>query len=114
MTRERRGFSRIPHTFDAQYRVSGDLTSFWHPMTVLNVSAGGLRFRSEESLESGTVLEVRFQLPGDSQALLLVGRVVWNQLEASGVTESGIEFSDVTMDQQMKIDALVQFLKRRA
>ncbi len=112
MTRERRFFSRVPHAFEVQYRLVGELTSSWHPVTTINLSASGMRFRAEEPMEKGASLEVRLTLAGIRELLVVHGRVIWSQMQASGVTENGVEFMDVKSEQQVQIDSLVEFLKK--
>ena len=114
MTRERRFFSRTPHEFDAQYRVVGELTASWCAVTTVNLSAGGMRVRMDEALEKGALLEVKLQIVGIREILIVRGCVVWNQMQASGVTEVGIGFMDVKPEQQVQIDSLVEFLKKSA
>ena len=114
MARERRQFSRVPQLFDVQYRLTGTLGESWRETKTSNVSAGGIRFRSEETLELGDSLEIRIELPGMRERLVLNGRVIWNQLQASGVMEHGVQFLDLKPEQQLQIDNLVQFLKKSA
>ena len=112
MTRERRQFPRILKPFDIQYRRYGVLDDYWHAATTSNLSAGGIRFRSDELLPVSTVLEIQIVLPGLSETQVLRSRVLWHQIQAPSVTEYGVEFLDVTSAQQVQIDRLVQFLKR--
>ncbi len=112
MTKERRWFSRIPHAFDVQYRVFGDLTSSWRSVTTLNLSASGVRVRGEDLLESNALLELKLQLPGLREPVIVQGRVIWSSMQASGVSESGVEFKETNPEQQAQIDSLVQFLRK--
>jgi len=114
MTRERRYFGRVPQAFEVKYRPPGQLMEHWRAVTTLNLSAGGMRFRDRDLLEAGVELEVQIKLPSDPQPLLLRARVAWSQLEASGVSENGVAFIGVTTEQQVRIDRLVQFLKKSA
>ena len=111
MGRERRNFSRADQPFAAKYRVLGDLMHGWCEVRTLNISAGGIRFRSDEPLERDTLLELQIKLPSHAEILLLRGRVSWGQTRASGVIEIGVEFLDVTSVQQAQIDSVIQFLK---
>ena len=113
MARERRRFSRVPEAFRVQYRVFGDLGESWRAVTTLNLSAGGIRFRGADPLEVGTPVSLRVQLPGAAQPVTLRGQVVWSQMQASGVTESGVEFLDVGLEQRALIDQVVGFLNKR-
>jgi c-di-GMP-binding flagellar brake protein YcgR len=110
MARERRRFSRADQPFETRYRLLGELMHGWCAARTLNISAGGIRFRSEEPLERGSMLEIQLKLPSHAEVLVLQGRVSWSKTQASGVTEIGVELLDVTPDQQAQIDAVVQFL----
>lgn len=114
MGQERRRFPRIPEPLGLQYRVQGELGGSWCTVTAVNVSAGGLRFRAAEPLELGVPLTLQMKVPGVAQPMLLRGLVAWRQMQASGVTEYGVEFMDITLPQQRLIDQLVGFLKNRA
>ena len=111
MARERRQFHRTPHEVEARYRLLNELTASWRAVTLINLSAGGLRFRDDEALEVGVLLELRLQLPGVNEPLNLKGRVIWSQLQASGVIEVGVGFLEVVVAHQMQIDNVVQFFR---
>jgi c-di-GMP-binding flagellar brake protein YcgR len=111
MTKERRSFPRVPQPMDARYRPILDMGASWHHMTVVNISAGGVRFRSDEPVEPGSPLELHVQLPGLREPLALKGAAVWSTLQASGVSETGVEFQDVSPEQQLQIDDVVRFLR---
>ena len=82
-------------------------------MTLLNLSAGGLRFRAEEVLEKNTLLAIDVKIPGLREQITIKGRVAWSTMHASGVVETGVEFLDVSPDQQFQIDNIVQFFQPR-
>lgn len=111
--KERRQFPRVEQAFGAQVRTYGDLGATWSAVTAVNLSASGIRFRCEETIKPGTMLELQFQLPGISQPLSLRGVVVWSTLQASGVIETGVEFLDLHLPQQHQMDQLVRFLRKR-
>ena len=112
MGEERRDFSRTPVPFDIRYHIYGELGESWRTMTTLNISAGGMRFRSDDVIEAGTQLEVQIALP--SAPLIVRGRVVWSRLLGSGVSENGVQFTDVTPEQLERIDELVRFLMKKS
>lgn len=111
MATERRHFHRVPQALEVHYRLSGEFASSWHVATLINLSAGGLRLRTSEGFEALAQLELQLHLPGLREPLTLRGGVVWSNLQASGVVESGIEFMNVTPEQQLQIDEFVQFLR---
>ena len=110
---ERRRFPRIPETVTVKYRVSGELASTWCEVATQNVSAGGVRFRVPEQLGPGATVTLQIKLPGMAQPLDVKGQVAWSQLQASGVTEVGVEFLDLKERDQRMIDQLVGFLRGR-
>lgn len=111
MARERRSFPRVPQPFEARFRLSGELGSSWHAITLVNLSAGGLRFRSNELIEKGALVDVQVQLPGMREPVVMDGRVVWSSMQASGVAETGMELLDASPELQMQIDSVVRFLR---
>jgi len=110
-SKERRLFPRVPQPIDARYRLTDEMGTSWHAITLINISAGGVRFRTEEPIEPGAPIELQVQLPGLREPLVLRGQAVWSTLQASGVTETGVEFLSVTPEQQFQIDNVVQFLR---
>lgn len=112
MTRERRFFPRLHQVFEVRYRASNELGSSWHAVTTLNLSASGMRVRHAETMEPDTLLRLQIQLPGGREPITVDGRVVWSQMQASGVVESGIAFLEVRPEQQLEIDNVVQFFRK--
>jgi len=112
MAQERRRFPRVPESFQVRYRVFGDLEESWRTVRALNFSAGGVRFRGPDLFEAGTSLNLQIQLPGAAQPMTLRGQVIWSQMQASGVTESGVEFIDVSPEHRILIDQMVSFLAK--
>ena len=113
MPRERRHFPRIAETLEVHYREAGAVGEPRRVGTTISLGAGGLRFRSSDAFPAGTLLSLQLRLPGGGEPAALSGRVAWSQLQASGVTEVGVEFFDVTEPQRALIDQLVAFLNKR-
>ncbi|MBI4341606.1 MAG: PilZ domain-containing protein [Candidatus Omnitrophica bacterium] len=109
--RERRDFHRITQAIEGRYRASGHFGALGASMTLVNLSAGGLRFRSEEQLEKDALLEVEVKIPGFREPLIIKGRVAWSTLQASGVVETGVEFLNVSPDLRCQIDSVIQFFR---
>jgi hypothetical protein len=112
MGKERRQFSRAPEPFFVQYRRLDWTGEPWKAVQAVNISASGIRATSPDLLEAGTALELQLRLPLESgeELFRLKGTVAWSQSVAAGVAEIGIQFQDITVDQQMRIDDFVQFL----
>ena len=114
MGEERRKFDRVPGVFRAQCRRRRVSWEAWHDVLSINLSAGGIRFTVRELYEASDTLELTVELPGRPAPVTVHGQVAWSQAKDFGIMEYGIEFTDATIDQQIDIDALVQFLKRHA
>ena len=110
--RERRQFSRLQQPLDAQYRLYEELPASWRSARVLNISANGLRFRGEDAFRPGAAIDIQIQLPGMREPLAVRGLIVWTQMQASGVTECGTEFTALSPNTQEQIDKVVQFLSK--
>ena len=112
MGQEQRRFDRVPQTFSAYCRPHGALQDPWRYMITLDLSAGGISLEGETLVEIGDILEVRIQLPGVLEDFILRGRVVRCKTAGAGLLNFALEFLDVTSDEQVQLDELVQFLKR--
>lgn len=65
---------------------------------VKDVSLGGMRIYSDESIPVGTRLELELLLPGEAETLELLARVVWVELLPGGQParcDVAVEFLDV-------------------
>ena len=111
---ERREFGRVGQPFHASYRRYGDLMTSWRPIQTINISAGGLGFRSEDLFELESRVEFRLELPSMGQPLIVMGCVVASEQQPSGMVINGVQFVDMTPEQATGLDQLVTFLKQRA
>ena len=114
MEAAQRGFMRVPLPFRASCRHYGALEETWHQVALLDLSAGGMSFTGEDLFEPDSSLEIKIQLPTDPGPLLLHGALRRRKALATNVVEYGVEFVQLTPDQQVKIDQLVQFLRKRS
>lgn len=114
MADERRDFSRVPVPFGVRYRIYGELGESWREIATVNISAGGMRVRTEEILETGTQLEIQITLSSAATRLAVQGSIAWSRPMGAGVNESGVQFTDLTPQQREQVDALVQFLRKSA
>ncbi len=76
----RRSYPRVKASLEGEYRA---LLSETRKMTTVDLGAGGVRFRTSESLEVGTLMDATLTLPGKTEPLSLVGRVVQTEPEDS-------------------------------
>ena len=112
MPSERRRFDRVPETFEVQYRRLDWTGEPWRAVRSLNISASGVRFISLQPLDPGMLLELQLKLPLERGETIFIvkGSVAWSKSVAAGVAELGVQFMDLTLDQQAQIDEFVQFL----
>lgn len=112
---ERRRRPRIRQPFYAKCRpVGGVGGSAWYHVNPLNLSAHGMKFLGPRLFEHGCSLECSITSQNTVRPLVLSGRAVWGKTHPSGAVEQGIEFVDVTPEQQVQLDGLVRTLSARA
>lgn len=87
---EQRKYSRIP--FRQALGVEAGKFEEFQGLTGFDLSAGGVRMRSEQFLAIGTQVRIRFKLENE-EFIVLRGKVVWTQKEPEGeYYQMGIEF----------------------
>lgn len=106
-----RRFDRIRDSFEVACRRYGALSETWRPVTLIDLSAGGLAFESEELFETGEPVEIRIRLPSARAPLQMRAQVVRGDPEGPGRCRCAVEFVEIAPDQQAEIDGLVQFLR---
>jgi hypothetical protein len=109
MSREQRKFGRLHQPFEVRYRLA-EVGTIWETATTVNLSAGGMRIRVSNPIESDTTLELQLQVPGSPHPMFLKGVVVWTQWQAAEALELGVEFRNLTLNQQLQLDQMVHFL----
>jgi uncharacterized protein (TIGR02266 family) len=90
------------HTISVGY-ASTDAFLFIHPD---NISQMGIFIPTRQTLEAGTPLRLRFEV-GDGETLDLSGRVAWASDPEEPGYGMGVEFVEVTAEQQERLKALV-------
>jgi uncharacterized protein (TIGR02266 family) len=80
---------------------------------MLNLARGGVAVRTTNPLDLGTVIRVRFRVPGAAGDVDAEGRVVWSDRRLG----MGVQFEHVDLDNQTVIDNFVDahfFSSRKA
>ena len=115
MGAERRQFDRVPEELQMQYRPADHPSDPWRVVPTINLSASGIRFLCQHRIELGTGLDLQLTLPlmNGLTTLDVQAVVAWCSSPAAGVAEVGVEFHNVTPDQQMQLDDFVRFLLSR-
>ncbi len=108
---ERRRSQRTPAQIAVQYETVDELfTEFTR-----NINEGGLFVATESPLEVDEAVQLSFQLPGASESIRAVGRVVRVQTkDEGGVAGMGIEFEQLDEFARSAIDRLVRSLRQES
>ena len=110
MAKERREFERVDVQVPMRYRRAGQLSGLWHEATLTDLSAGGLRFTTDEPVELGVQLEFELRLSIRQAPFVLRGRVASEQLLSAASTEYGVALVDLSPEERVEVDELVRFL----
>ncbi|MBM3772124.1 MAG: response regulator [Acidimicrobiia bacterium] len=105
----RRASPRVVLGIPIQYRFGNTIAA----ALTLNLSHGGMAIRTTSPLDSGSVIKVRFRLPGSRRDVDAEGKVAWSDRRVG----MGIEFESVDSANQAAIDNFVDahfFSNRKA
>jgi DNA-binding response OmpR family regulator len=102
--RERRRYHR--HLIKATGAIMVD-TGTEVPVSITNISHGGISIECSRRLDQGGAARLRFQLPGSRKALEVKGEVMWSTPEG----KSGIRFQVLSVEVKKELDA---WLEKRA
>jgi uncharacterized protein (TIGR02266 family) len=105
----RRSSPRVVLGIPVQYRFGNTIAA----ALTLNLSHGGIAIRTTSPLDAGTVIRVRFRMPGSKRDLDAEGRVAWSDRRVG----MGVQFEKVDPANQTVIDHFVDahfFTNRKA
>jgi len=75
----------------------------------INISAGGILFKTQKRLSVGTIIELELELPEGRKNIQCLGRILrLNELEEEGNYEIAICFLDLPNSEMLRLD---QYLK---
>jgi DNA-binding response OmpR family regulator len=96
--RERRRYHR--HLLKASGAIMVD-SGAELPVSITNISAGGISIECSRQLDEGGAAKVRFQLPGTRRSLEIKGEVIWTTTEG----RAGIRFQVLAVDVKKELDS---------
>lgn len=105
----RRASPRVVLGIPIQYRFGNTIAA----ALTLNLSRGGIAIRTTSPLDSGSVIKVRFRLPGAKRDVDAEGKVAWSDRRVG----MGIQFESVDSANQGAVDSFVDahfFSNRKA
>lgn len=109
----RRKFPRLDIHINVEYRMSGerrDNKAF--NGSVLNISASGIYVYTHNTLPIGTLVDLKFAIPGTDAALAAAGRVSWmadKELQLHAYPGMGISFFRLTPEKER---AILEFIDK--
>jgi len=105
---ERRQTGRIGVTVRIDYTTIDEIFSEF----TRDINEGGLFIETEKPQAPGTEVAMQFHLPGSTEVLRTIGRVVRvSNGEVGTPAGMGIEFDELTSSERAKIDLIVRSLR---
>ena len=108
---EKRMFERVMAPVKIKYSLYGDGSGSGESR---DISGGGIRLSLMEKLEEGTLLSLRFEIPGVPEEIQIQGKVVWaREVIISGKDErvyydTGINFFE---DNPLKLGKIFEYFR---
>ena len=109
MNEEKRRFLRLSVNVEVNFSVLDERQACAYSTASKNLSAGGICIVSFRPVLAGSLLDLRFAIPGLDRFILSKGKVVWvSELNVGGVKsdkgyELGVEFIDIKEEDRKKI-----------
>jgi len=109
----RRKFPRLDIHLNVRYSIVSDRKNpNIFEGNVLNISAAGLYIYTRHTFPIGSILDLKFNIPGSSAGLETTGRVSWladNELQPHAYPGMGVSFSHLTAEKER---AIVDFIDK--
>jgi uncharacterized protein (TIGR02266 family) len=105
---ERRRTNRAPVTVRIAYATVDEMFSEF----TRDINEGGLFIETENPHPPGTEVSMQFHLPGSTEIVQTIGRVVRvSNGDAAGPPGMGLEFDELTPDDRTRIDRIIRALR---
>ncbi len=107
---ERRRHSRMAKPFTARmHHLTAKPAPYWDIVTLQDISAGGMRFRYENTIEAGTVLDFKINFPMTDRPIEAMGKVVRTRpLGSSSFSDVSVCFTAMRPEEQAFIDDFIE------
>lgn len=96
----RRSFTRIQVKLEGRFRT---FAKEQHTMTTLNISEGGIRFKTREDLPEGTLLDFEMDLPNRAGRIQAIGRVVGVMAGKDGSSELSVRIVSLETEDRLML-----------
>jgi len=87
----KRKYPRFSKNCEVRYKVV-ELEDMPMRGSTVNISGGGLCFRSEENIPMGKMVALEVEIPNAPSSVTAMGKIVWKKNLDDGAFENGIEF----------------------
>lgn len=114
--KERRQKERLNGYHLIKYRVAkGGQGAGYSLTSVINISSGGVLFKSAEPLAGGTVVDIKINFPGQTEPLAAQAKVIRSREVKVKPKhyEVGVKFIDIDEEKGKIIDKVVKFVNSR-
>jgi uncharacterized protein (TIGR02266 family) len=103
---DKRAHPRAAATIDIEFKEVLDFVTSY----MRNISSGGLFLKTDDAYPLGTIVFLRFTMPGDTQPVEVDGEVVWSNRGSRGYFPKGmgIKFLKLNADDSEKIKIFVE------
>lgn len=106
----RRSYQRVFARFEGTYQV---LAKESFPMTILNLSEGGLLFQVERNLPLGTLIRTRFIIPEEKKTISLSAKVIRVEETGKEIFQVGIRILEILAADWCLLSRYIGELHRR-
>ena len=87
----KRKYPRFSKNCSVRFKVV-ELEEMPNEGTTVNISGGGLCFRSDEEVPAGKLLAFEIDIPNAPSTVMAMGKVLWVKKLEDGSFENGVEF----------------------
>jgi c-di-GMP-binding flagellar brake protein YcgR len=112
---ERRREPRVGATFPVKYKVLDEQGRARSNVkgSAINISGSGVRFHTDEKLDSGCLISAELRLPKADADVIAVGKVAWSRPAHEGGFEVGVEFWWMGWRSEDAQQALADYVKSK-
>jgi len=104
--REQRRFPRLNLNVRIEYTII-DKSIGAQKAQIKDISTAGLNIRTNELLEKGVYLYIKFYLPKEKTQIEAISKVAWSKESGPKIFETGIEFVKIGYADQVRIGKLI-------
>ncbi len=105
-TFERRSFARIHVGIEAVYKQDGQASE--KSALIKDISLSGIKIVVNDDITEGNNLDIVIHTPAFSEPMAVRGRLVWKRQLTQSFSEAGLEFTEISKDQQSELGEYIK------